>query len=110
MAGRVTTHVLDTSRGQPASGMRLALYRLNGSGRSLVTAAVTNADGRTDAPLLEGEAFATGLYEIEFFVDAYFERRSFYEVIPVRFAVTEAVHHHVPLLVAPFGYSTYRGS
>lgn len=107
MSGRLTTHVLDTAAGRPAAGIPVALRR---DGR-LVAEALTNADGRTDAPLLEGEDFRPGVYELEFAVGEHFGGAGFLDRVPVRFTVTDAgQHHHVPLLVSPFAYSTYRGS
>lgn len=116
---KLTTHVLDTAHGRPAAGMRFALFALatDGSRRPLVSGA-TNADGRTDAPLLAGEAFATGAYELDFFTADYFRARGatlatppFLDRITLRFAIDAAGgHHHVPLLVSPWSYSTYRGS
>src|SRR4051812_13647863 len=111
--GRLSTHVLDTSVGRPAAGVRVVLRR---DGVVLVDAQ-TNADGRTSRPLLEDAAFANGTYEMTFHVGDYFRGRGaalgdppFLDVIPLRFAITEDAHYHVPLLVSPFGYSTYRGS
>ena len=102
----LTTHVLDVSRGRPAAGVAIELAR----GEQVLATAVTNADGRTDAPLLE--RLEAGEYELRFAVGDYFggdER--FLDVVPVRFGVSDPdAHHHVPLLVAPGGYSTYRGS
>ncbi|XEC95471.1 hydroxyisourate hydrolase [Paenibacillus tarimensis] len=119
--GRLTTHVLDLSCGRPAANMAVHLWRFGGDGqRELLRSAVTNADGRLDEPLLQGTAFAEGTYELCFKVGDYFRRNSaeaervtmlFLEEVPIRFQVTEAgAHYHVPLLVAPGGYSTYRGS
>src|SRR5262249_42117509 len=112
--GRISTHVLDTSAGRPAAGLKVVLKRHDGS---VVAEAVTNADGRADKPLLEGAAFARGQYEINFHVGDYFRAAgvklpdpAFLDVVPVRFGVEEDGHYHVPLLVSPFGYSTYRGS
>ena len=114
--GRITTHVLDTAAGRPAAGLRVILSRLDGA-PAVVTEAVTNADGRADKPLLEGAAFAIGRYEIMFYVGDYFRRMGvglpnlpFLDAVPVRFGVAEDTHYHVPLLVSPYGYSTYRGS
>jgi len=114
--GRITTHVLDTAAGRPAAGLKVILTRLDGS-PTVVTEAVTNADGRIDRPLLEGTAFARGRYEIMFHVGDYFRRSGvalpdppFLDLVPLRFGVTEDAHYHVPLLVSPFAYSTYRGS
>lgn len=114
--GRITTHVLDTATGRPAAGIKVVLSRLNGE-PTVIAAAVTNADGRADKPLLEGAAFAPGRYEIIFHVGDYFRRSGaklpdppFLDLVPIRFGVFEDAHYHVPLLVSPFGYSTYRGS
>ena len=111
--GRLSTHVLDTSAGRPGAGVRLVLRR---DGEVLVDTR-TNADGRTDKPLLEGAAFRTGAYELTFHVGDYFRARGtpladppFLDVIPLRFSIADDADYHVPLLVSPFGYSTYRGS
>ncbi len=102
----LTTHVLDLAAGRPAAGVAITLLR----GEAVVTRAVTNADGRTDTPLLE--TLEAGEYELRFAVGDYFGGGPrFLDVVPVRFGVTDpGSHHHVPLLVAPGGYSTYRGS
>ena len=113
--GRLTTHVLDTASGKPAAGVRVVLRR---DGETTdIAEALTNADGRLDQPLLEGGAFKAGRYELTFHVGDYFRVRGaaladppFLDVVPIRFAVAEDAHYHVPLLVSPFGYSTYRGS
>jgi hydroxyisourate hydrolase len=108
----LSTHVLDTAAGRPAAGVRIALFRLDGEIREAVAEAVTNADGRTDAPLLPDGVARAGLYEIVFEAGAYFAGRgvaTFYDAVPVRFRLGEG-HHHVPLLLAPWSYSTYRGS
>lgn len=115
--GRLTTHVLDTAHGKPGSGIALTLFRVDG-GRRQVATATTNDDGRTGAPLLEGAAFAAGVYEIVFHVGAYFARSGvalaappFVDEVVLRFGVADAgAHYHVPLLVSPWSYSTYRGS
>ncbi len=115
--GFLTTHVLDTARGVPAAGMHIELFRL-GETREFVHAMVTNADGRTDAPMLPAAEFSAGVYELVFHVGDYLdatgaapESPRFLDVVPVRFGVSDAgAHYHVPLLVSPFGYSTYRGS
>ncbi len=114
--GRLTTHVLDTSVGRPAAGLRIELSRLDG-GRTVLADAVTNADGRPDRPLLEGAAFKPGRYELLFHAGDYFRARGaaladppFLDLIPVRFALADDSHYHVPLLISPFGYSIYRGS
>ena len=108
--GKLTTHVLDTMHGRPAEGMRLSLLR---DGRLLVTAR-TNADGRCDGPLLEGEALVPGIYELHFQAGDYFSalgvESPFLEVVPVRFRVEAGMSYHVPLVCSPFAYSTYRGS
>ena len=114
--GRLTTHVLDTSAGRPAPGVKVVLRRLDGI-EAVVAEAVTNADGRLDQPLLGGAAFKPGRYELTFHVGDYFRSRgvaladpAFLDVIPLRFGLSEDTHYHVPLLVSPYGYSTYRGS
>lgn len=113
--GKLTTHVLDTTRGAPAAGIRIELYR-EGSAAPLVLA-IANADGRTEAPLLEGEAFLEGRYRLVFHVGEYFRGRGhsdaglFLEEVPVAFVVSDrGGRYHVPLLVSPWSYSTYRGS
>ena len=116
--GRLTTHVLDISAGRPGNGIRVALVRLDGERRSPAASAITNADGRCDAPLLDGDAFKPGTYELAFHAGDYFEARGvalpsprFLDVIVIRFGISAAdAHYHVPLLVSPYGYSTYRGS
>jgi 5-hydroxyisourate hydrolase len=108
MAGRLTTHVLDTAAGRPAAGVRVELRRV-GEAEPLAHA-TTNADGRTDAPLLEGEALTAATYELTFHVGAHFPG-GFYDAVPVRFVVADPeAHHHVPLLASPWSYTTYRGS
>ena len=113
--GRLTTHVLDTASGKPAAGVRVVLRRDGDA--AVVAEAATNADGRLDKPLLEGGAFKGGRYELTFHVGDYFRKAgtaladpAFLDVIPLRFAIAEDAHYHVPLLVSPYGYSTYRGS
>ena len=116
--GRLTTHVLDTAHGRPAGGMQVDLLRLEGDERVLLKIVQTNADGRVNGSLLEGAELGVGMYELEFHVGHYFAALGvesadprFLEVVPVRFGVSDpAAHYHVPLLVSPFGYSTYRGS
>lgn len=117
--GRLTTHVLDTANGCPGEGISIRLFRLSADGAMvLLREAVTNDDGRVDAPLLEGEAFAVGTYLLEFAAGDYFRARgvklaepAFLDIVPIRFAIADAgAHYHVPLLVSPYGYSTYRGS
>ena len=111
MPGKLTTHVLDTARGRPASGLRIELHHL-GHERILLTNILTNADGRTDQPLLEGVQFSTGIYEITFHVGDYFSDPSrFLDLVPIRFTIADPeAHYHVPLLCSPWSYSTYRGS
>ena len=115
--GRLTTHVLDTAQGCPAAGVEILLYRVSGNSHKKIAQAVTNADGRTEAPILEGKAFKPGTYELIFFAGAYLDGQAglpdpkFLDQIPIRFGIAEEDgHYHVPLLLSPFGYSTYRGS
>ena len=117
MSGYLTTHVLDTARGCPAEGLTIDLYRLEGDGRTKLYTLVTNADGRTDTPILPENAFAIGTYELVFHAGDYLDRSGtppeeprFLDVVPLRFGMSAAQHYHVPLLLSPFGYSTYRGS
>lgn len=114
MTGYLTTHVLDTASGQPAAGMRVDLFRLDGDQRVHLAQMTTNADGRTDSPILPADLFATGHYELVFAAGTYFNRAeaiSFLGDIPIRFGINDAAsHYHVPLLVSPFSFSTYRGS
>jgi len=118
MAGFLTTHVLDTARGSPAAGLRIALFRLEGALRVALAEAVTNADGRTDGPILPKDRFATGIYELEFHAGDYLRATAqagaeplFLDVVPIRFGINDPQsHYHVPLLLSPFGYATYRGS
>jgi len=115
-AGRLTTHVLDTMSGLPGAGLVVELFRLDG-GRQLLQRLTTNADGRSPEPLLQGP-IAPGTYELLFHVGDYFRGRdvslpdpAFLDQIPVRFGIADAArHYHVPLLVSPYGYATYRGS
>lgn len=116
--GRLTTHVLDTARGKPAAGVRIVLYRIDGQARQQIAATVTNADGRTDAPMLAGDALEVGSYELVFHAGDYLRATGqagagvlFLDEIPIRFGIPDAgQHYHVPLLISPFAYSTYRGS
>ncbi|OJY06406.1 MAG: hydroxyisourate hydrolase [Rhizobiales bacterium 63-22] len=117
--GRLSTHVLDTANGTPAAAMRIELFRVAAGGAlDLVKQVVTNLDGRTDAPLLAGEEMRTGTYELQFHVAEYFDgcgaaqaNPPFLDLIPIRFSIADAQgHYHVPLLVSPWAYSTYRGS
>jgi len=116
--GRLTTHVLDTANGCPGEAITIKLYRLSDEGAELLVETATNADGRADGPLLEGVAFAVGDYMLEFAAGDYFRARgaqlpdpAFLDIVPIRFGIADAgAHYHVPLLISPFGYSTYRGS
>ena len=118
MKGRLTTHVLDTAAGTPGSGMRVEFHRLDGEAAARLASITTNADGRTDKPLLEGAAMVAGSYELRFHVGDYYRDRgtvlptpAFLDIVPIRFGIADADrHYHVPLLVAPWAYSTYRGS
>ncbi|RCL01916.1 MAG: 5-hydroxyisourate hydrolase [Candidatus Tokpelaia sp. JSC188] len=118
MITKLSTHVLDTANGIPAHNMNIELYALNDRGRTSVVVATTNADGRTDMPLLANETMKKGIYEICFFVSDYFQKMKrqptacpFLDIVPVRFSITEDDrNYHVPLLVSPWSYSTYRGS
>jgi hydroxyisourate hydrolase len=110
VSGRLTTHVLDTASGRPAAGIPIELARLAPE-REVVRTTTTNADGRTDAPLLEGADLTAGEYELTFAVGEHFGRGGFLDRVPVRFRIAEPdAHYHVPLLVSPWSYSTYRGS
>lgn len=117
--GRLTTHVLDTVAGTPARGMAIELFAIGAGGeRRLVKSVTTNQDGRVDAPLLEGDALKAGTFELVFHVSNYFAAMKtaqgappFLDIVPLRFTVADAAaHYHVPLLVSPWSYSTYRGS
>jgi len=117
--GSLSTHVLDTANGCPAANILIELVRLEPQGsRTLLTSMRTNADGRTTAPLLAGKALARGSYELVFHVGEYFRERGsfaadppFLDLIPVRFQIAERPqHYHIPLLVSPYSYTTYRGS
>ena len=117
--GRLTTHVLDTAQGLPGAGIRVELYAIGAGGadRRLVTTARTNRDGRCDAPLLKGAAFRTGRWELVFHVGEYFAAAGlpaaeppFLDQVTVRFGIATDAHYHVPLLVSPWSYTTYRGS
>ncbi|UWR22189.1 hydroxyisourate hydrolase [Sulfitobacter sp. S190] len=116
--GFLTTHVLDTARGVPAADLHITLYRIDGADRVELAQMRTNADGRTDSHILPADRFAPGVYELEFAAGDYLdaigtppETPRFLDVVPIRFGISEAdAHYHVPLLLSPFGYSTYRGS
>lgn len=109
--GKLTTHVLDTAHGRPGAGMQVELFLVAGEARKALKRVQLNADGRADAPLLEGAALAAGTYELVFHVGAYFKGEGFLGEVPVRFRITDpAQHYHVPLLCSPWSYATYRGS
>ena len=116
--GRLTTHVLDTARGKPAAGVTITLYRVEAGAHHKLAQTVTNADGRTDAPMLAGDDLTVGSYELVFAAGDYLRASGqaegavlFLDDIPIRFGVPDAgQHYHVPLLISPFAYSTYRGS
>ncbi|MGH1481488.1 MAG: hydroxyisourate hydrolase [Geminicoccales bacterium] len=115
MAGCLTTHVLDTSRGRPAAGLLIELFRIDGDRRTKPNTKTTNEDGRTDAPILPEDAFETGSYELLFHAGAYLdmigqavETSRFLDFVPIRFGMSEQTHYHVPMLLSPFGFSTYR--
>lgn len=118
MAGFLTTHVLDTARGLPAEGVEIALYRVSGNSHKKIATTVTNSDGRTDAPILPQDKFQPGQYELVFFAGDYLratgqagEDPLFLDQVPIRFGMNDPqAHYHVPLLLSPYGYSTYRGS
>lgn len=116
--GRLSTHVLDTALGRPAAGVKIILYRVSGNSHAKLKEVVTNADGRTDAPMLTGADLKPGQYELVFCAGDYLrasgqagEGQLFLDQIPIRFGVADPQgHYHVPLLISPFAYSTYRGS
>jgi 5-hydroxyisourate hydrolase len=117
--GRLSTHVLDTVNGRPASGVAIELLRSSGADTwTLIKRVTTNADGRTDEPLLIGDAFRTGSYRLRFHAGSYFAALGtktasppFLDVVPIDFTIAEPDgHYHVPLLASPWSYSTYRGS
>lgn len=114
--GRLTTHILDTAHGRPAADVEIRLYAL-GDDRNLLESTITNSDGRSDQPLLEGDAMRTGTYELEFDIGAYFSAQgadldtpAFLDTVVIRFSLKSGEHYHVPLLASPWSYSTYRGS
>jgi 5-hydroxyisourate hydrolase len=110
MSGRLTTHVLDTATGKPGGGIAITLHRLSSEGAELLAESTTNADGRTEGPLLSGDDFRAGLYELTFRVGPYFQT-GFLDSVPIRFRIDDpSAHYHVPLLCSPWSYSTYRGS
>lgn len=118
MTGFLTTHVLDTVSGCPGEGIEIALYRINAGETELLTEVVTNNDGRVDAPILKDDSFRAGTYELVFKVGDYYRAKgtqlaepAFLDEVVLRFGIAdETSHYHVPLLVSPYSYSTYRGS
>ena len=116
--GKLSTHVLDTAHGRPAAGVAIELYAVDGGARRLVKRDATNRDGRCDAPLLEGEALQAGCYELVFAAGDYFAAQGvalpqprFLDRVTIAFGVADAgQNYHVPLVVTPWSYSTYRGS
>jgi 5-hydroxyisourate hydrolase len=120
MAGKLTTHVLDTAQGCPAAGMTIELWSIDAQSgeKTLLKTVQTNADGRTNEPMLMSEELHVGIYELVFTVDEYFARQpvqtvdpAFLGHVPLRFGIADpSAHYHVPLLVSPWAYSTYRGS
>ena len=116
--GRLTTHVLDTATGRPAAGLKSELFRIEGDARTPLKSVTTNSDGRCDAPLLQGAELTAGRYEILFHVGDYLRAGAtqlpdppFLDLVPLRFGIADAgQHYHVPRLVSPYAYSTYRGS
>jgi len=114
MSGYLTTHVLDTALGRPAMRLAIELFRINGEDRMKLGAAMTNSDGRTDTPILPEAEFAQGTYELVFHAGDYLRDQgagsAFLDIIPIRFTMDADDHFHVPLLLSPYSYSTYRGS
>ena len=112
MSGRLSTHVLDTAKGRPAAGLRIQLWKIDTEQRQFLKEVATNQDGRTDTPLLSGDDLRLGVYELVFQVGAYFGKDgAFLDDVPVRFRIlNSAENYHVPLLVSPWSYTTYRGS
>ena len=116
--GKLTTHVLDTARGKPANGVKISLYRIDEEGLHPLATTITNEDGRTDYPLLAEGLLTSGQYQLVFATASYFRNTNtpleavpFLDEIVIRFGVSDHnQHYHVPLLVTPYGYSTYRGS
>lgn len=116
--GRLTTHVLDAARGRPGAGIPVKLYRVEGERLELIARAITNDDGRCDQPLLEGIAYVTGVYQLHFEAGAYQQAQGtaspglpFLDEVVLRFGIdADEPHYHVPLLLSPYSYSTYRGS
>ena len=117
MSGYLTTHVLDTAKGMPAVGLSIDLFKLESDTRKHLSNMCTNNDGRTDQPILNRDLFENGNYELIFYAGKYLTQENrilkenlFLDIIPIRFSMHCNSHYHVPLLLSPFGYSTYRGS
>lgn len=118
MTGKLTTHVLNTAIGQPATGIKIELWQITETGESLLATAITNRDGRTEKPILSAQTMTIGIYELRFLVGEYFAKTQtnlpnppFLDQVPIRFGISDTTaHYHVPLLVSPWSYSTYRGS
>lgn len=121
--GKLTTHVLDTAGGCPAAGIEIEFWKIAAAGDKLLSKQTTNSDGRTESPLMAHGTMVTGIYELRFAVGAYFQAQykaqnktllpdpPFLDKVPIRFGIADAAaHYHVPLLVSPWSYSTYRGS
>ena len=113
--GKLTTHILDTSMGTPAQGVEIKLYKRNDSSLKLINSAKTNEDGRCNEPILSGDLFEEGCYEIEFNIGHYYATKEidcpFLKDVVIRFYISNShENYHVPLLISPFSYSTYRGS
>jgi 5-hydroxyisourate hydrolase len=116
--GKLTTHVLDTANGAPAAGMRIDFAAIDGDAVQMIDSVYTNAEGRTDEPLLTADVMRTGTFQLTFHIGDYFRGRGlalsdppFLDRVPIRFAIADAAaHYHVPLLCSPWAYSTYRGS
>ena len=116
--GRLTTHILDAAHGCPGSNIQVELYRVDGAQLTLIHRTLTNSDGRCDAPLLQDDAYVSGVYQLQFHAGAYYRARgmalsepAFLDVVVLRFGIDAAqAHYHVPLLISPYSYSTYRGS
>ena len=116
--GKLTTHILDTANGKPAKDVKIELFARSTDGRKLIYSTVTNEDGRCGQPLLEGKSLVTGIYELEFYIGDYYRGMkveltdpAFLDVVVIRFGISsEDENYHVPLIISPFGYSSYRGS
>ena len=113
--GKLTTHILDTAHGRPGAGIAMSLFRIDGARRIALGRVTSNHDGRCDAPLLSGATMKSGVYELRFHAGAYLgntgDGPAFLDLIPLRFGIAdETAHYHVPLLVSPFSFTTYRGS